>query len=230
MNLLNDAGFMGMITAITMLAVWALEKLPWRFTTSDRPIIANILGAICGFAYSFPAVYEFLNRAPQPEGATPLSYIVGGWMAGLAAIGAHQTIKNTGVLKAGGVGLLVLTLVLGGAGIAMSSCASGGGSGQTLGDMIDAATITQSQARTLLIQVQDARVAVLKSVAAAYLAAPNDPRVIELANDVNTIDVRFSAAWRIAARAVDEWSPTAFVAAYNDALYEVETMKREAQR
>lgn len=225
MDLQNDLVFAALLSILTTGAVWLLEKLPVKFTTDQRPVIAQGIGAFAGFAYSFAPVYEFLNRAPLPAGATPGLYIVGGWWAGLAAIGIHQTVKRTGTGNAVGIGLLVVTLAAGSAGIALSGCSYFKSDGPSLADVLDAAKITQPEAKKALIKIQDARTAALKAFAIVYVTAPKNDKLNAAKETIEYLDDDFRKHWGKAALAVDNWSPSVFVREYTITQQRVAAMK-----
>lgn len=226
MVLANDLVFAALLSILVTVVVWLLEKIPLKFTTDQRPAIAQGIGALAGFAYSFAPVYEFLNRAPLPLDATPGLYIIGGWWAGLAAIGLHQTVKRTGSASSAGVGLLILTLALGGVGVSLASCSSIGPDGP----VIVGTNISQKDAKRALIELQDARVLILKSVATIYMTDPQKPEYIEAVRSIDRLDAEFRKYWDLAALAADAWDPVLFLQQYTMALNAKKGMQWEVPK
>lgn len=91
-------------------------------------------------------------------------------------------------------------------------------------------TITQANAKRALIELQDARTLVLKSMATIYMTSPNDPNVIASVRAVDRYDAKFREAWQLAALAADAWSPDLFSLRYGEAHAQVDAMKAEVAK
>jgi hypothetical protein len=122
--------------------------------------------------------------------------------------------------------LLVLTLALGFAAMTAASCGH-----NTQGKPVIVGTqMSQSDAKRALIELQDARVLALKSVAAIYVTDPNNQTYIDAVRSIDRYDIEFRKYWGLAALAAETWDPIVFVQWYAAAQLAVNTMKSEVPR
>jgi len=123
-----------------------------------------------------------------------------------------------------GIGVLLLALTLGGGAMLLStSCSTGGPDGP----VIVGTNISQHDAKRALLELQDARVLVLKSVAAIYMTDQGNPKYQAAVLAVDRVDQEFTAGWRLAALAADTWDPVLFLQRYSQALNALGRMKAE---
>lgn len=121
------------------------------------------------------------------------------------------------------IGILLLCLALS-SGVALTGCAH-----NSAGEPIVVnSSITQRDAKRALIQVQDARVAALKVMAAVYVARPNDPRIVEAAKLCERYDNLFRKEWAAAAQAVDAWAVEIFLLHYGQTRAAVDAIQSTA--
>jgi len=90
----NDQFFVLVTTLLIPFIVELADKIPVALTTDRKPFVAAVAGGIMGLCYWLAPVYDFLNRAPVPEGSTPAMFFCGGVFAGLAGIGLREITKN----------------------------------------------------------------------------------------------------------------------------------------
>lgn len=131
------------------------------------------------------------------------------------------------ITSGGSTALPMLALVL--------LVAFGSNSCQTLGigdgkPVVVDSSISQQNAKRALIELQDARTLLLKSMATIYMAAPHDANVIDAVRAVDRYDAKFREAWQLAALAADSWNSVLFSLRYSEARDQVELMKVEVNK
>jgi len=155
----------------------------------------------------------------MPEGTTKAELV--------AAVPPPPSIVDK-ITGAGKLPLPIIILVVlcfaGGAVLIATSCTT-----NASGPVIIGTEMSQTDARRAMTALLDTRTAVLKAMAEAVTARPNDRAVISAAMAVDRADKAAKPYIDAATAAVDDWSVAAFLAAYNRASTQVETMKARVE-